>query len=319
MLAVLAAAVLSQSGPQPIELYRQFKAGEKLTYAVESHILTEQQQYGFPYFLPQEFDIKYGFTIAVKEMKADGFAELEYLRPTMTFIDGETAELPPKSKTEKVDWRLLLTLSPINEVTNVRDLNPPKPPTGGTGRLSAITPGRFGSLRQDSVGRMIGELHSLALFAGNLDSALDLSPKLPVDEAVPGDTWQRTVSYQPRQLKGTDRQAVQRLDYTYTYEGLVESGGKKVHRITGKLSLETDAAKFINQSLGMKPERSGLKALNLKLDTTIRFDLDEKTKHTLRAVGESTGGFTIEVTQLDGPALVEKITGRTEMRLVSGL
>jgi hypothetical protein len=319
MVAVFAAAVIAQSAPEPVELYRQFKAGEKLTYALDSHILTEQQEYGFPFFLPQEFDIKYGFTIAVKEMKADGFAEVEYARPTMTFIDGETAETPPKSKTEKVDWRLLLTLSPINEVTNVRDLNPPKPPPGTAKKLAIRLPSRLGLARQDTVGQMIGELHSLALFAGNLDSALDLSPKLPVDETAPGETWKRTVSYQPRELKGTDRQAVQRLDYTYTYDGLVEEGGKRYHRVTGKLSLDTDAAKFINQSLGMKPEQSGLKSLKLKLDTTIRFDLDEKTKHTVRAVGDSTGGFTIEVTQLEGPALIEKITGRTEMRLVSGL
>lgn len=301
-----------------IELARVFTKGQKLSYEVKSHIMTEFKSGEMAFYLPQEFDVNYTFTMAVQEAKPDGFAVVLYERPSMTFIDGETAESPPKSKVEKVGLKYKLNLSPINEITEVTDLNPKKDEKKKDGdkslRLLAPAPAAQDSI----VGNMVRELNSLALFTGSIDSSLDFSPKLPLDAVKPGDTWKKTVSYQPRQIKGTEKQAVQRLDYTFTYDGLADSNGQKVHRITASLDLDTDAAKFLNQVMGTKPEESGLSELRLKMKNKITFDLDLKTLTTLRANGESTGGFTLTAKR-DGDEQTydEKITGRSSMKLVS--
>ncbi len=54
---------------------------------------------------------------------------------------------------------------------------------------------------------------------------------------------------------GIEPQAVQRLDYVYSYDGVVDSNGQKVHRVTAKLNLDTDAAPYINSFMGRRPER----------------------------------------------------------------
>ena len=269
------------------------------------------------FFLPQEFDVNYRFALTVENARPDGFATVLYERPTMTLIDGETAERPPKQTVEKIGWKLRLTLSPINELTEVKDLSEKKKDGGkaGSGRFHvASLP--IAAVQDGGVGKMIQELNSLAMFVGNLDSSLDFAPKLPFDTVQAGATWKKTVSYQPREIKGTDKQAVQRLDYVYKYEGLADVEGRKVHRVTASLDLDTDAAKFINQSMGTKPEESGLKELRLKMKANLTFDLDKDTKTTLRAEGLSEGGFAIVTTQSDQPVYQEKIKGRTTLRLL---
>jgi len=300
-----------------VELARKMTTGEKLAYEVKSNLMAEIKAGDMSFFLPQEFDVNYKFTMTVENARPDGFATVLYERPTMTMIDGETAERPPKETVEKIGWKLRLTLSPINELTDVKDLSEKKKKDGksGDGRIR-LWGAPVAPIQDGGVGRMIQELNSLAMFVGNLDSSLDFSPKLPFDSVKPGSTWKKTVSYQPREIKGTDKQAVQRLDYVYTYEGLADSGGKKVHRVTAKLDLDTDAAKFINQSMGTKPEESGLKELRLRMKANLSFDLDSETKTTLRAEGASEGGFAIVTTQRDEPVYEEKIKGHTTLRLV---
>jgi len=96
----------------------------------------------------------------------------------------------------------------------------------------------------------------------------------------------------------------------------VTSGGKNVHRITADLDVDTDAAPFVNQVLGMKPEQSRLKAVKLQLKATIEFDLDEKTRKTLRADARSTGAIRVDVTDLPHEALMEqRLKGRTLLTL----
>lgn len=314
---LIAAAALGQQ--DAVELFRQFKAGEKLTYQVRSHLISEQQQYGQPFFLPSEIDINYDFTMDVKEIKADGFAVMEYRRPTMTQIDGETADAAPKTHVEKVNWVMQLTVSPINEITALKDLNAkPEPKKTGGLRASTFAEIARASTAQLSIGAFIQELQRLSLFIGGLDSAMDFSPKLPYEEVKPGATWKKTVGYSPQVLKGKgDRQAMQRLDYTYTYDGLHTMDGQKVHQITALLDLDADAGKFINQALGATPGQTGLRAIKLKLKAKIVYYLDEKTKHTLRADAESKGGWTIEITDLpNDPYVEERLTGKTSLRLV---
>lgn len=311
--ALLAAAVAIPQA-EPVELYRQFTKGEKLDYQIRSHLQTEVKQIGMAYFQPQELDINYDFSLEVQNVKNEGFAQVIYRRPTMTQIDGETADSAPVKSTEKVDWNLSMTISPINEITDLKDLSQAKARTPLFSRLASPAPA-------PGVGQMslpfVQDLYQMALFIGSMDSNLDLSPKLHYAEVAPGDTWQRTVSYQPQAVKGDkDKQQVQRLDYTFTYNGLVDYEGKKAHKITGTLHLDTDAAKFINQMQGTLPSQSGLEKLPLKLDQEIVFLLDEKTKHTLSARATSTGGWYVKVAGVDQPVREEKIRGRTTLKLV---
>ncbi|MBX7132517.1 MAG: hypothetical protein K1X67_07555, partial [Fimbriimonadaceae bacterium] len=159
------------------------------------------------------------------------------------------------------------------------------------------------------------EIFRLALCVGNFDTSLDLSPKLPFEEVKVGETWKKTASYAPQVIKGKGKSAVQRLDYTYTYEGIVDSeSGKKVHRVKAVLKLDTDVAPFINGLLDMKPEESGLKGMTLKLDQTILWDLDLKTRKTLLAVAESKGESNVVLTQNPNEPYQEiRLKGRTVM------
>jgi len=320
MLTAIAAFLLAPVQNE-VELVRTFTTGQTQTFEVKSHILTEGKSAEMSFYMPEEFDVNYGFTLKIEQARPDGFAVLVYERPTMNLIEGETSDHPPKTTIEKTGWKSRLTISPINELTDVLDLSPKKPVKGkdGNGGKGVFLVGRmFGAGQDGGIDQMIQELHSLAMFIGNLESSLDFSPKLPLDTVKPGGTWKKTVSYQPRELKGTDKQAVQRLDYTYKYEGLVPLDGKRVHRVTAVLELDTDAAKFINQLMGMKPEESGLKELRLQLTTKIVFDLDEKTKTTLSIVADSKGGFKIVTTENpETPVFEEKITGKSTLRLVS--
>lgn len=313
MVHVLAAVAMGFAA-EPVDLERVFVKGEKSQYSVDSSLNYESRQAGLNTFIPEDLDIKYKFTTEVLALKNDGYCEMSYRRPTMTTIEGETAESPPKTKIDKVDYNLRLDVSPINEITKVVDLNPPKTPPKKDGLW--MTPG--GGLSAAQVGQFTQEIFRLALFIGSLDSALDFSPKLPFEPVTVGETWKRTVGYSPQALKGKDnRSAVQRLDYVFTYKGVQESGGKQIHRITATLELDTDAAPFINQSLGMTPEQSGLKSMQLKLSASIDFDLDLKSRKTLLAVAESTGGISVTLTQLPGRPYEEvRLKGRTVMRLL---
>jgi hypothetical protein len=111
--------------------------------------------------------------------------------------------------------------------------------------------------------------------------------------------------------------APQRLDYTYTYVGIVDSAGKKVHRVAGELKLDSDIAPFINDLLGMTPARSGLKSLKLKMDAKLEFDLDLETKNTIAGRGTSSGGLVVEITELNVPYEEANIRGRARLKLVS--
>jgi len=258
--------------------------------------------------------MSYKFTTEVKAMKADGICELEYSRPTMTLVEGETAVRPPKTTVDKVNLKYLLTVSPINEILSVKDLQPSKPPKTTSGfRNANRTPLTF---LQPAIGQFIGEVYRLALFVGGIDGSLDFNPKLPYDAVKVGDSWKRTVGYQPQKLGAGDKSAVQRLDYVYTYRGLVDVEGKQFQRVTAHLILDTDVGEYVNQIYGK--ERTGLKAIKLKLKATVAFDLDTKTFKTIRAIAESEGSISIEVVQLPNePAQEERLKGRTTMTLVA--
>ncbi len=300
-----------------IELARSFTKGQIMVYDVKSNLQSEIKEGEMSYFLPVEVDINFQSTSRVQDVK-DGFASILYERPEMVIIDGETADSPPKTHVEKIGVKALLTLSPINEVTDVKDLSDKKGVKKSGLSLLAIHRDYSNNSKQDFISSLVGNLQQMALFIGNLDISLDLSPKLPVEPVKPGDTWKKTVSYQPQSLKGTDKQAIQRLDFVYKYEGLKEVDGRKVHQVSASLDLDTDAALFLNQVLGMKPEESNLKEVRMVYKSRLVFDLDEKTKMTLSATGESAGKFDIILnSDPNNPIHQQKFKARNKLKLVS--
>lgn len=328
MLSVTALAVLfaSQGSDKPIELGRKFTLGEKLVYVTRAQFTEEQRAGALQTFIPEDFEISYRHTIEVKKMKADGIAEILYTRPHMTIVEGDTGESQAKSTTEKVDWKLQIDLSPINEVLEVKDLNPPKKDDKKGAADGIRTKLRyFGPQTQaDNIAlgllfEFLNEVQRTAFFVGSLDTGLDLSPKTPFEEVTKGSTWKKTVGYSPQKLKGRgDKQAVQRLDYTYEYQGMTKSKeGKDVHRIQAKVKLDTDLIEFAKQLSGNNNTASFLKSVPLKLDATIDFDLDPTTMHMTKALATSAGSFAIMPKGAEQAAVEDRFKGRTTVKLES--
>jgi hypothetical protein len=311
MMPLLAALfVVAPAGP--VTLARKYTANEKLAYAVKATLNAEHRGGSLETWIPEDLDITYTFATQTQALKADGIAQILYTRPTFTITEGETFTSPPKSKVDKLNQTVQLTMSPINEILDVKDLTPKKKKT----RLDlAPVPGRQA---MSFLGDFIGEVQRLSLFVGSFDSALDLAPRLPLDEVKVGDTWKRTVSYQPQKLKSKDnKQVVQRLDYTYTYKGVVASQGKQVQRVEATLEFSNDLAEFFNQTVEMTSEDTGLKKIPLKLSAKILFDLDLKSGKTIFAEANGVGGFQIFTTEDDDQATYEeKYKGRTTLQLV---
>lgn len=316
--SLMLASVVGTAQPATVDLSRVFSKGQTLNYQVRTRMVIEQRQGDVNTFIPSDLDLNYDFSVAVQDVKPSGFASVVYRRPTMTIIEGETADEPPKTMVQRTNMNFAVDLSPINEIGGLRDLNPPARPSGsGSSRVVSAAP-VSSAAQVDIVSQFAGELQRLALFVGNFDSALDFNPKLPYEEAKVGETWKRTVSYQPQVMSGTRNQmAMQRLDMTYTYVGLVQSEGKQVHRITASVKLDSDAGAFINQMMGMSPDQSGLNRLPLKLDTQIEFDLDKDTRHTIRAVARTDSSWSLMLSGMTRPVVEERITGRATMRLTS--
>lgn len=322
-IALIPALIGAQA--QPIKLNRVFSKGEKLQYNIHSTINTESRGLGLQTWIPEDLDIVYKFSLEVMALKTDGIADVKYLRPTITEIAGETVDSAPKPKVEKLNQDLLLTVSPANEILKVKDntKKEPEKPAAKKPPLRIAKPSLGNAKGQDALGMLlgqfVGEIYRLSLFLGPLDSSLDLAPRLPFDDVKKGDTWKRTVGYSPQKLKGKgDKLAVQRLDYTYTYEGLVGSGNKMVHRITADLEVKTDLAEFVHQTYAVKSDETGLKEIPLNFKGRIEFDLDQKTMRTLRAVGTSQGGFKVVATQFpNDPVQEENFKGRTIMKLLN--
>ncbi|MDI9641196.1 hypothetical protein QPK87_05930 [Kamptonema cortianum] len=321
--SLLMASALGVAQNQPADLSRKFTKGQTFAYEVRSHMIDEVKQGELAIGIPSEVDINYDFTYTISDVKPSGFATLHYKRPWLDEVQGETADRPPKTTRIKMDYNLELSLSPINEVTGVKDLNPPNKTGGGSlqsAKLARILKGAGVAPAQvDIVGQFSQELYRLALFIGPLDNSLDFNPKMPFEEAKIGDTWQRTVSYQPQTLKGSadNQQAMQRLDLTYVYDGIVESRGKKVHRVSASYKLDSDAALFINQMMRMKPSESGLEKFPLQIETKLIFDLDLQTRDTLYAESNTKGHWSLKVIGRNDPVVESDFKGKSILRMVS--
>jgi hypothetical protein len=319
---MLSAVLLAAAYPAtaPVELYRQWKPNTTLAYQVKSHLFVESRHYMTSIFIPEDLDQNYNFTLQVGAVTGEGFANVTYKRPKMEIIYGETAERGSLTEVEDVNQHYVMSMSPVNAITDLKDLTSKKKEGDGGQLLFRVrTDGTLAPQSQDILQRFIGELYRLALFIGNAETAVDFGPRLPLLEVEPGDTWNVTASYQPQKLSGKEgKMATQRLDYTYKYDGQVEVDGKKLERITATLAFDNDIAPFINEAIGMKPAQSGLRGLKMKLDAKMEFDLDPVTKNTLAIRADSTGAFSVEITQIpDRPVQENKLRGRTRLKLLS--
>lgn len=311
----LALIGLQQEAPATT-LSRVFRAGDVFSYSAQSQLLVEQRQIGLNTFVPQELFLKYGFTARIIALKPEGICQMRYDRPTITQIDGETFASAPRTTVEKVNMKLMLEVSPINEILSIQDLTktlPKKKPV----KLLFSSGGASAQEQYPFIGQFIGELYRLALFVGSLDSSLDFNPRMPLDPVKPGDTWKRTVGYSPQKLAGEEKVTPQRLDYTYEYKGRVQSGGRSVERVEATLKLDTDLAQFVNPLLGEHAEEVGLKSVPMKMDAKILFDLDPKTFDTLKAVATSQGSLSISIKQETEPIMEQRLKGETVLTLVS--
>lgn len=318
MLALLAVAL--QSETRAIDISRVFTAGERMSYAVTADLHSEIRGPNSPTFIPEEARYSYTFTKTVQRMLYDGIAEVRYRRPAMTFVAGDTSETAARAeKIRETNWDFLLRVTPINEFVGLRDMTPKPPARRGGGSqargLMGVPFAQDGLRLLPFVGQFIGELRQLAIFVGPLDNGLDFAPKLPLDPVKPGDTWRRTVGFQPQRLSAAgDDMAVQRVDFVYTYEGVKKVDGRDIHRVTATLKVDSDAAQYVNSLLGMSAEQTGLKAALLKIDGKLTFDLDLKTRRTLSARATTEGSVKLEVTEIEAPVYEERFKGETILR-----
>lgn len=328
------AALEVQADPQPVELTRKFKPKEISTYDVDARATVEFKPYGLNTFIPLTEGVRFRFTTEVISVTNDGFAQMLYTRPTMTIFGTDLQKGAVQETELKVDLRFLMTVSPINEVTNIRDLNPSDDQDDqaelmtrllfqGEGRSPEQQRREIIESRLQVINAVLGPFMNsftrLTLFVEGI-TGIDFSPKLPFEEVVPGDTWQRTVDYAPQQLSGTDKAAVQRLDMTYTYVGRQKNAeGKEIERIEGVLEAETNAADYLNQLFRVDAQRTGIERVDLKLRTVVKFDLDPVTHQTLfvEADGNSSVVVMLNKQISENPVLERRTRGRTTMRLVS--
>ncbi len=327
MSCVLALAYLLHGTPlqaKPIELSRKFTVGEKLNYYARAQFTEEQRGGNLQTFLPHNEEINYHYTMTVQKLKADGVAEILYQRPTMNIVEGDTAESAAKTNVEKLDLKYLLDVSPINEIVAEKDLNPKKPSSKNKDGLVNPAKSKFmgQGTQADGVAynlllSFVGEIQRLAFFVGSIDSGLDIAPKFSFDEVSVGSTWKKTVGYSPQKLKGQgEKQAVQRLDYTYTYQGVMKNkDGKDIHRVEAVVKLDTDLVDYARQLVGGSSSSSMFKSVPLKFDAKIDFDLEINTFHMLKASAESNGSFALIVKGVDQPYIEDRFKGRTSVRL----
>ena len=307
MLA-LSLLIWAHTGNAPVSLSHIFQKGETSAFFVDSTLRTEGRDRGIATWFPDSTEFKYQYSVTVLDVVGQGVAKLRYKRPTMTRIDAEQFDRPERTVVEKVNDNVLIDLSSANEILDSKDAKFLLP-------MPVNTRARFGGKTLGTgPENFIKTLYSLALFTGSLESSIEFNPRLPFDKVKPGDNWKRTASYAPQKVKGGGGMAVQRLDYTYTYVGQIQSEGKTVDRVVAKLHLETDVAVYIHQSQNLTPADTHLRALPVLLDATMEFDLNPTTHKTIRATASSKGSFQIFATDFsDGPVYEEKLSGETTM------
>ena len=105
---------------------------------------------------------------------------------------------------------------------------------------------------------------------------------------------------------------------TYKYVGRQVVAGRPVIRIEGSIDLDTDATRFVADSMAMSLAESPVKSLKVSLHGKVTFDLDAVDLHTIRADGKTNGNYDLKVENQGHLVQVnQKITGSASMKLVT--
>ena len=319
--SLLAAAVMGQAAAQPTDLSRVFTKGETFRYQVRTELIIERK---FPAFgeqtaVPESQGLEFTSSLEIKEVKGGGFATAIYRRPFMTLVLGETAAEPERRQRINTNFNLQMDISPINEVTALKDLNPParpaRPGGGSMNQLNVMMP------QEDpraSIGAFVeqfaGALYQFAFGVSSIDDGIDLSPKLPYEPVVVGEMWKRTVGFAPQRSGTGGRVENRRFDIEFTYAGPVQRNGRTMLLVNGLLKVDGDVAGFINQDAGRGAADTGIREFALKMEAKIAFYLEPKTRHTVEADVTTQGSMRLVVTQTATPLMEEKFSGSLRMR-----
>jgi len=319
------AIAFAQSSAKEVELVRTFKTGERNSYQVQSLLQIESRERGLETWIPENVEISYGFSYKITEAHLDGFADIVYSRPVTKQTVETISRSEPVVTLDKTSLNFSLRLSPVNEILDLKVLKtPPKTKPSSSRKkpgqkLNFYSPSPTTRLQSSLNDDLMQELYRLALNVGSLDSALDFSPKLPLEEVKIGDTWQRTVSYQPQKLKDRKdgKNAMQRLDYTFTYLGLVAEKGKSFRKIQAELDLNTDLLQFIVDSFDVDLDELPIKSIPIQMKSSIVFLLDPKTLKTISAKSLSQGSTSTLLKDFPNDPVEEtRFKGETNLKLI---
>lgn len=320
VLASLAVAAVQDA---PVVLERKFTAGDRFVYKFNTKTFSDDRDYQFDMFMPNTQESMYTATTDVLEVKPSGAVVCRWVVSDAWFILGENAsrdEMRIKDK-EGADYRVEVTQ--VNDILDMRDNRPPKPeknaPKTEADWMRSLMAAAVQPTLDQWVGQYVGPIYQLAGFTGGPYSGLDFAPKLPLDEVKVGDTWKKTVGFSPQKLRNDKdkKMAVTRLDYTYTYRGLVEEDGKKYLKITSACSLKTDVNDFLGQLMGSQ-ENSPMSKAPLTWDAKVEYWLDPVTLHTINIEASSEGKFEMWVKEIKEQAYQEsRLRSKASYKLVS--
>lgn len=322
MLTILALTVVAAQSPPAVQLKHIYVKGMRSAYSVDANLEIEARAGILATFLPHDLEFKYNFytnTVGVN----GGVASIRYDRPSITEISGATPDSDPVPHTEVLNLRGLLQLSAINEILDYQDQTPKKGKAAAASdevgiEIRSMSDSPEQERADEFVAPFIQDMERLSVFIGGFDGSLDLEPRFSLDAVKVGDSWKRTVSYQPQKLASKAGKTVnQRLDLTYTYKGSMQSRGHIIQRVHGEIKLDTDLAKYVNDLFDATPERTGLKAIPTKLTIEMDFDLDPKTFQTLYATTKSDGSFKVFGTTGQDAEVEQNIHGTSVMKLLS--
>lgn len=320
--SLLAVAALGQAAAQPTDLTRVFTKGESFRNQVRTELVIERRYpaLGQQTAFPESQGLEFVSTLEVKDVKNGGFATAIYRRPFMTLVLGETVDAPERRERVTTNFNLQMDISPINEVTAIKDMNPPARPTrpgGGTAQmLRVLTPAQddMRGAVDAFVGQFAGTLYQFALGVSTIEDGIDLAPKLPYEPVTIGETWKRTVGFAPQRAGAGSRVENRRFDITFTYAGPVQRNGRQMLLINGLLKVDGDVAGFINQDSRRGAADSGIREFPLKMESNIAFYLDPKTRHTIEADVTTKGSMRIVTTQTVTPLMEEVFSGSLRLR-----
>ena len=307
---ITASAVAAASQAQPVDLVRKFTAGGKSTYTFTSRIQFEYREVPLETFIPESATYTYTINSNVEKMKPDGIADVRMKRPVVSVKSGETFDKPPQTVVLAKDINQLLTISKKNQILDFQDFTPKPKPAGGGGSL--LYRAMVGTAQLDIMGWM-NQLRQLAAFVNFFDNG----PILPDGPVSVGDTWKETIGYAPITVKeGADKgkNINARLDYVMTYKGNAVRNGKNYCHIEGRILQDTDAAPYLADIMGIKPEASPFKEVKLKLDGKVDYYLDAATLEPVEILATSNGSIDMEVTTFTGgPVYQERFKSRASL------